>query len=290
MPDNLIPEPEIISKWLAENPDYVLLVRTCRILGDKLVSNNDFEWPTTLFSEVLAPDWNPEAECGRGLHALAPGQQYPGVWYEEGAWLLVAAKRNQLVNLFDEKYKAPGFTILAIAYTNGRIVIPQLLRQLNVSESVYQAAVADLSDHSVVSVGHQGVAVTGNGGYAEAGYYGTAIGHFSSKAVTEDNGTSFTFNEGTSQSGYCGRSITGYNGYAITGDHGTAIGRNGSFLAAGVGGILQSECWFGHRWRIGVGYIGETLDNKGQALEPNKYYELTNYQGVLCWVKKQDDH
>ena len=34
----------------------------------------DFQWPLEVGAIAVAPDWNPEAECGGGLHLLPNAQ------------------------------------------------------------------------------------------------------------------------------------------------------------------------------------------------------------------------
>ena len=46
----------------------VLVLRTCRKVGDRILAYNDFEWPTS--GPVAAPDWDQRAECVNGLHGL----------------------------------------------------------------------------------------------------------------------------------------------------------------------------------------------------------------------------
>jgi hypothetical protein len=226
------------------------------VFDNKLISRGDFEWPATLFTEVFAPNWDPEPICGKGLHALLPGQQAPGKWYENGAWLLVSADQNTIVNLEDgAKCKVPRMTVLAIAYTSGPTIIPQLLKDLGYDNPIYKAAIIDMTEATNVSVGKCGVAVVGFRSTATAGDLGIAI-------ATESWGT------------------------AIAGFRGTAIGlHHNNIVAAGAKGIIQVQNWGDDRIRVHVGYIGETLDNQGQVLEPNQLYRSVFSYGKLQWEK-----
>lgn len=299
--ENLIPTVTELRAWFENNPDETPLVRTCKIMGNKLISSYGFEWPTTLFTEVHAPDWNPEAVCGQGLHGLTPGQQDPGVWWETGAHLLVSADRNTLVSLEgNTKSKAPRMTVLAIARNNGATLIPQLIRQLGYTYPVYKAVIVDMTEDVDISVGDYGVVTAGDHSHAKAGHCGSAkvgdysiatVGNFGvanagygSKAISGSQGRSAAGSCGHAIAGYMGIAIAGLSGKAKTEILGTSMAGADGQTAAGEGGSIQVRYVTNDSYIYHPGRIGETLDISGNPLLPDTYYKVKIIDNIPQWV------
>jgi hypothetical protein len=299
--ENIIPTVTELRAWFENNPNETSLVRTCKIMGNKLISSYDFEWPTTLFTEVHAPDWNPDPVCGQGLHGLIPGQQDPGVWWETGAHLLVSADRNTLVSLEgNTKSKAPRMTVLAIAYNNGATLIPQLIRQLGYTYPVYKAVIVDMTEDVDISVGDYGVATAGDHSHAKASHYGVAkvgdysiatVGNFglanagyASQAISGSQGRSAAASHSTAIAGYMGVAIAGLYGKAKTGKLGTSMASVGGQAAAGEDGSIQVRYVTGDSYVYHPGRIGKTLDINGNPLLPNTYYKIEVIDEIPQWV------
>jgi hypothetical protein len=80
----------------------VLLLRKCAADGS---SSRGFVWPLTIGAEVTAPDWNPRAECGGGLHGLPWAC---GDWslLTGDQWMVFSADPADVVDIDGAKSKA----------------------------------------------------------------------------------------------------------------------------------------------------------------------------------------
>ena len=69
--------------------------------------------------------------------------------------------------------------------------------------------------------------------------------------------------------------VIGGHGAKVTGgDYATVTGGHRATVTGGDCAALQLRWWDGARWRIEVGYIGETLDAAGEVLEMGVAYKL----------------
>ena len=103
------------------------------------------------------------------------------------------------------------------------------------------------------------------------------------KAAPEYKGTAVAGHEGQAIAGPEGVAIAGIRGRAIAGPRGRAqvdqegIAEAGPYGVASAGerGIILLP-WYDTescRWRISIGYIGETLDAAGEVLSPGTKYQ-----------------
>ena len=78
--------------------DRVLLLRTCCAGGR---SYDDFQWPLEIGAEVVAPDWDPQPECGHGLHGLLWGEGDGGLLHRaaDAIWMIVSTEARSVVDL-----------------------------------------------------------------------------------------------------------------------------------------------------------------------------------------------
>lgn len=61
-PVALVPVP--LHQWTHTGPDVLII----KCVGKGGETYGGFMWPLTVGATVEAPDWNPEPECGGGLH------------------------------------------------------------------------------------------------------------------------------------------------------------------------------------------------------------------------------
>ena len=193
-----------------------LILRTCNA---DMTSRNGFKWPRS--GHVAAPDWNPEPECGNGLHGFLRGEGDGGLanWSSEAVWLV--AEVETYVDL-GGKVKFPAAHVI---FAGSRLEAAAIVKARYPDAAVIGANVA-------VEDGR--VAVVGDYGTATAGYRGTA--------TAGDEGTA----------------TAGYRGSATAGDRGTATAGDGGTATAGEGGMLQIY-YYGrnNRRRLAVAYVGE---------------------------------
>ena len=209
----------------------VLILRTC---SADMSAYGGFVWPES--GPVECPDWDPEPECGNGLHGALWGEGEGLLldWSLDARWLVVAVAAADIVDL-GGKVKFPRGNVVycgdrqgAAAYIQrpGRAVI---------------GGTATAGDRGTATAGHRGTATAGDHGTATAGYGGTATAGYGGSATAGDDGTA----------------TAGDRGPAAAGDDGTA--------PAGEGGMLQLTWWDGARQRVAVGYVGEDGIRAGVA-------------------------
>ena len=162
-------------------PDHVLVLRT---VAANRVSHSGFVWPRE--GLVEAPDWNPKAVCGGGLHGWlwGEGNGSLGNFNDDAIWQIVSVKAEDIVNL-DEKVKFPRGEVVA---SGNRLEITNMLQANAPGRRVIGA---------VVTAGYNGTAVAGDGGTATAGPYGTATAGDGGTAVADDRGTATAGYNGT---------------------------------------------------------------------------------------------
>lgn len=81
-----------------------LMLRTC---SAQMTGHGGFKWPRSGYVE--APDWNPAAVCGGGLHGLLWGEGDAGyLSVAEGAvWMVVEVDAGEVVSIDGDKVKVP---------------------------------------------------------------------------------------------------------------------------------------------------------------------------------------
>lgn len=74
----------------------------------------DFHWPLEVGAIVTAPDWNPSARCGGGLHVLPNAQGNYGL-LDGHYWAVVEFDESELVMIDSEKGKVPSCKIVHLS-------------------------------------------------------------------------------------------------------------------------------------------------------------------------------
>ena len=194
---------------------YVLCLRT---VNKDHTAYNGFIWPET--GEVSAPDWNPKAECGGGLHGYLRGVGDGSQIKWNGLFQVVSVLESEIVDLGEGKVKFPRCTVV---FTGSQKDATDILVREYPGLPVIGATVV-VGDNLTANAGNSGTAIAGNRGTATACDYGTAT------------------------VGICGTATAGNYGTASAGINGTAI--------AGDNGILNIKYWNG-RYRVATAYVGE---------------------------------
>ncbi len=94
---------------------YVL--RTC---AADMTANGGFVWPKN--GPVECPDWNPQPECGNGLHGLLMGEGDAQLlsWAPDAKWLVVAVAAKNVVDL-NGKVKFPRGEVVYCGERDGAL-------------------------------------------------------------------------------------------------------------------------------------------------------------------------
>jgi hypothetical protein len=202
----------------------VLLLKTVNADG---AAYRGFQWPRT--GEVVAPDWNPDPDCGGGLHGLLRGCGDASALsnYSGAIWIVFAARESEVVE-FDGKAKAPRGRV--VYYGERQRAIDLLCEEYPDAPIVYRTATA--GDYGMATAGYCGTASAGYDGTAAAGHHGTA--------TAGDEGTATAGDEGTATAGHRGTASAGDYGTASAGDYGTVTAGGEGTATAGDYGMATA--------------------------------------------------
>ena len=158
-----------------------------------LTSYNNFQWKES--GIVTCPDWNPEPECGNGLHGFLMGEGSGELanWKEDAKWLVLEVDKASVVDLID-KVKFPSCEVVFCGDRKG-------------------------ATDFIISKGGKNVI----GSFVTSGYQGTSNSGYRGTSNSGVQGISNSGNYGTSTSGYRGTSNSGDKGTSNSGDKGILI-------------------------------------------------------------------
>jgi hypothetical protein len=180
-----------------------------------MTSHGGFCWPDS--GPVSAPDWQPTAECGNGLHGFLWGEGDGSLanWSEDARWLVVSVQAETIIDL------------------GGKVKFPS-------GEVVYVGDRKDATDF-----------LRDNGGLGRL-IIGSTITGGDGSTITGGDGSTITGGDGSTITGGYGSTITGGNGSTITGgNRSTITGGDGSTIVISYWDQKSS------RMRAVTGYVGE---------------------------------
>ena len=245
-----------------------LMMRTCA--SDMTSSHGSFSWPES--GPVTADDWNPQAECGQGLHGLLWGAGAAGLldWAADAKWLVVEVDTADIVGLGD-KVKVPAGVVIyagerhiaaslisAHAPAGTRVIAGTVTAGTGGTATAGYGGTATAGYGGTATAGDAGTATAGTGGTATAGYGGTATAGTGGTATAGDAGTATAGYAGTATAGYGGTATAGTGGTATAGTGGTATAGDGGTATAGYGGVIVITWWDSpqKRYRRAIGEVG----------------------------------
>ena len=173
-----------------------LALRTCNQDG---TSYGGFQWPLEVGAKVSAPDWNPEPECGNGLHGLLWGAGYCFLLNcldPDRVWMVVEVE--DYVD-FEGKIKFPECIIRYIGDRDGAV---EMIQKEAPPECMVNFARKTVGENQIAAVGDYGTAIAGFGGTAIAGGNGTA--------TAGDLGVAIAGGRGKATAGSHGRILINY--------------------------------------------------------------------------------
>ena len=162
------------------NKERVLVLRTCNADG---TSRGGFKWPES--GPVEAPDWDPIARCGSGLHGALRGEGDGSLldWSPEARWLVISVLAKDIVDL-EGKVKFPRGEVV---YCGTREGATKIVVETYPGRAVI-GAVVQSGDYGTATAGDYGTATAGYRGTATAGDYGTATAGDDGTATAGDDG------------------------------------------------------------------------------------------------------
>ena len=142
-------------------PEIVYVLRTC---DKNLRAYGDFQWPES--GPVEAPDWQPRATCGNGLHGLlwGAGDASHLATDADAKWLVVAVVATEIVDL-DGKVKFP----------RGEVVFCGE-RHYAVADIINRGAKPEACNYSTLTGGNYSTLTGGEGSTLTGGNYSTLTG------------------------------------------------------------------------------------------------------------------
>ena len=161
----------------------VLCLRTC---DANRRGHGGFQWPES--GPVEAPDWSPEACCGKGLHGLLWGEGGYAEHLssrEDAVWMVVAVDANAVVDL-QGKVKFPRGEVVYCGTRDGATTY--ILANGGAGKACAYARVTAGYMGTAIA-GKRGTAIAGDRGSATAGYQGTATAGDEGTATAGDRGT-----------------------------------------------------------------------------------------------------
>ena len=232
---------------------YVL--RTC---AADMTSYGGFVWPRE--GVVEAPDWQPTADCGRGLHGFLWGEGDGSLadWSRDAVWIV--SRINEWIDL-DGKVKFPRAEVV---FSGSREDATAKIRELGANGAVIGSTLT--GGHGSILTGGRGSTLTGGDrSTLTGGDYSTLTGGRGStltggdySTLTGGRGSTLTGGRGSTLTGGRGSTLTGGDYSTLTGGHGSTLtGGRGSILTGGDGSILCLSWRDGNRHRIVVAYVGE---------------------------------
>ncbi len=156
-----------------------LVLRTC---SEDMTSKNEFKWPQV--GEVAtAPDWNPNNECGFGLHGWLYGQgnhSCSSFLNSTAKWLVVEVEESGIIMLGGKcKFESGtvrfvGDMLGATQYLAANEPRSASVAIIGATLTVGQNQSATVGALGTATAGDRGTATAGDSGTATAGYSGTA--------------------------------------------------------------------------------------------------------------------
>ena len=216
-----------------------------------------FVWPES--GPVEAPDWDPKAVCGAGLHGCAKGVGNLSLlnWHIDALWQVVEVQKDSIVDLAG-KVKFPRGVVL---YTGDRQTAANMIAD-RYPEAIVIGAARTAGYAGTATAGYAGTATAGYAGTATAGDAGTATAGDAGTATAGDAGTATAGTRGTATAGYAGTATAGYAGTATAGDAGTATAGYAGTATAGTRGTATA----GYEGTATAGYEGTaTAGDAGTA-------------------------
>ena len=143
-------------------------LRTCDADGK---SYGGFQWPLEVGAVVEAPDWNPELECGGGLHGLHMGAGDGSLlsWDADAKWIVFSSECSA-VDL-DGKSKVQRATI---EHVGDRLSATTAIIALGADPARCVGYSAQCGDGSTLT-GGDGSTLTGGYGSTLTGGYGSTL-------------------------------------------------------------------------------------------------------------------
>ena len=262
----------------AKSKTYIL--RTCTA---DMTSRDGFKWPKR--GVVAAPDWEPIAECGHGLHGFLMGEGNGSLASFDPSAKWLVAEVDEYIDL-GGKVKFPRARVI---YAGDRKTATDKIVALGATGAVIGRMV--VSDQKISVLGGDGSTLTGgdgstltggdgstltggDGSTLTGGYCSTLTGGHCSTLTGGDLST-LTGGDRSTLTGGDLSTLTGGDRSTLTGGyHSTLTGGDLSTLTGGDCSTLTWRVWDGSRYRLHTVYVGEN------GILPNTPYRWKSGKAV----------
>ena len=245
-----------------KNVATALVLRVCGPNGE---SHGGFRWPLTVGAKVAAPDWNPRAECGNGLHGwlYGAGDISAATIVKGAVWLVVEVEESTII-MIDGKCKYPRGVVRFVGAMHEAAAY-LIANEPRAASCAVIGAVLNVAAGGSGQVGAMGSICGGDrakmiGGYGATmtgSHFATMTGGGDAKITGGDDAKMTGSHFATMTGGYRATMIGGY-GATMTGGHrATITGGCGATMTGGDGATMCFQWYDGKRTRITVGYVGE---------------------------------
>ena len=197
-----------------------MILRSCNA---DFTSNYDpsFQWPTQIGAEVFPKSWDPNPECGNGLHGFMGGEGDSSLSEEDDSAQWIVFTGDIVVNIDNTKVKTNKATIVYIG--QGDTAFDRL-----------QDCHAFMRKHGMLgNQAFKSVNVGGHYSMNTGGYRSTNTGGNDSANTGGNNSMNTGGNNSTNTGGNDSRNTGGNNSTNTSGDYSTNIGRFGSTNTGG---------------------------------------------------------
>ena len=238
------------TKKVSEPEKLLYFLRTCAKDGSSY--KGSFQWDLRIGAVNTAHDWDPAAECGKGLHGLLGGQGDSTMldWSEDAVWVVFSSPSSVDLN---GKHKVQNATVCAVG---DRKTATDFLLSLG-----FQGV------HGCFMVGGDRANMTG-------GYRANMTGGDRAN-MTGGNYAKMTGGIDATMTGGIGATMTGGDRANMTGgDRANMTGGNDAKMTGGIGAMLVFQ-YHDSRWRSVVAYVGEN------GILPNVAYKLNENHEVV---------
>ena len=228
---------------------YVYALKTVK---SDMTSHNGFTWKRR--GTVVAPDWNPEPECGGGLHAFLRGEGDGSLadWSPDALWLVLKIPEGTYVDL-GGKIKFPRCTVV---FCGDRKSATDKLQALGCNGPIIGAYKVG-GDESTVSGGHGSTVSGGHGSTVSGGDESTVSGGHGS-TVSGGYGSTVSGGHRSRVSGGYRSQVSGGFGSQVSGGNWSRVsGGDGSTVSGGYRSVLTLSYYDGLRRRLVTRYVGE---------------------------------
>jgi len=277
-----------------------LIIKSVR---PNFTTRNNFQWPTEGF--VTCPDWNPIMNCGNGLHGLRLNQNDPGVWNDDGKFLLLEVEEDKIIDLFG-KCKFPEANVLKVFDSMEELTNYLYEQNINIdgmyqrtqstdksvnwiggfqsnlkagNNSVLKAedfATLKAGEYSFLTAENESILKAGDYSKLEAGEYSELeAGDKSTLQSTENSiliaGDNSTLEAGdycTLKSGHYSTLVAKYNSSLEAKEYSNLIAENRSTFCAGYGSVFVCRIFNGLDYKTYTAIVGEN------GILPNTSYKL----------------